>query len=122
MAGNLVPLVMLPRFSTYAGATSFKTIAMDVTAYQSAILNVWRGPGVGTSPTMAIAFEESTDQVDWSTCATTPDPTSTPPAANTEVQYVADLKKRWYRVVVTLGGTAPVVTSWAVGFLEERQN
>lgn len=116
-SGELVPLVMIPRYSTYCGASVFTTIAMDVTEYQKAILNCWRGKLSGSSPTFAIAFEESTDQVSWTTCT---NGTGGDPGEETEVQYTPDLKKRWFRVKVTLGGTNPVATCWAVGFLEMR--
>jgi len=39
---------------------------------------------------------------------------------DTEVQYSLDLKKRWFRVKILLGGADNVVSCWAVGFLEER--
>jgi len=117
--GELVPLVMLPRFSTYSGQTSFVTVAMDVTEYQNAILNVWRGP-VTNAGTFKIFFEESTDQVTWSTCAGTSG-TGEDPGDNTELQYTAQLKKRWFRVKITIGASADAsVTCWAVGFLEQR--
>ena len=119
MAGELVPLVMLPRYSSYAGADTFTTIGMEVSDYSSAIVNAWRGPLVGTSPTFGITFQESTDQNSWSTCAgTTAD---SDPTADTEVQYTATLNKRWFRIKVTLGGTDPIGTCWAIGFLELRE-
>ena len=75
MAGELTPLVMLPRYTTYAGATEFTTIAMDVTEYSSVILSVWRGPinfeSGGAAGTFAITLQESTDQVNWTTCTGT---------------------------------------------------
>jgi hypothetical protein len=117
MAGELVPLVLLPRYTTYAGNTAFTTIAMDVTEFQNAILNCWRGDLIGTAPSFGLTFQESTDQVSWSTCAGTTaawDPTST------ESQATAQLKKRWFRVVVQLGGVDNIATCWIVGFLEER--
>ena len=123
MAGELVPLVMIPRFTTYAATGTYSTIAMDVTEYQNAILNVWRGTAVGGggSP-YAIKFEESTDQVSWSVCSVTPSGgPNYDPGADSEAQYVAALKKRWFRVSVILGASGPVVMSWAVGFLEQRE-
>lgn len=53
----------------------------------------------------------------WTTCT---GGAATDPGTNTEAQVVATLKKRWFRVKVTLGGTDPIGTCWAVGFLEER--
>ncbi len=124
MAGNLVPLVLIPRYSCYSAAesTEFMTIAMDVTPYTSAILNVWRSKLVGASATFTLTFEESTDQTSWSACATSPDPSSSPPADKTEIQYTASLKKRWFRAKIVLTGVATVVTCWIVGFLEERES
>ena len=121
MAGELVPLVLIPRFSTYAGeANYFSTIAMDVTEFQTAIVNVWRGPMVasGGTPAFKVTFQESTDQDSWSTCGSTSADTAV--AEDTETQFNADLKKRWFRMRVLLEGTNPVATAWAVGFLEER--
>ncbi|MEJ2202960.1 MAG: hypothetical protein P8170_02490 [Gemmatimonadota bacterium] len=39
MAGELVPLVLIPRYTSYVGDGTFTTIAMDVTEYESAIVN-----------------------------------------------------------------------------------
>ena len=118
MAGELVPLVLLPRFSTYAGDGTFTTIAMDVTEFQKAIVNVWRGKLLGTSTNFQIKFEESTDQDSWTTCT---NGAGGDPGADTEAQYTPELNKRWFRAVITTTGTDPVVTCWGVGFLELRQ-
>ncbi len=119
MAGELVPLVLLPRYTTYAGASEFTTIAMDVSEYEKALVNAWRGKLVGSSPTFAMVFEESTDQQAWATCT---NGAGGDPGQETEVQYAPEFKKRWFRVKVTLGGTSPVATCWAIGFLELRQS
>jgi hypothetical protein len=121
MAGELVPLVMMPRYSVYSGETTFTTIAMDVTDYQTAILNLWRGKLV-TNTTLLISAEESTDQVTWATCT---GGTGVDPGVETEVQMTATLKKRWFRLKLVLGVSAgspyPVATCWAVGYLEQRE-
>lgn len=121
MAGELVPLVMLPRYSTFAGATTFYTIWMDVTEYQKAILNVWRGP-MPTDTDFELSFEESTDQVSATSCAGVTNPVD--PGVDTEDQYTPDLKKRWFRVKLklTTAGAFPSVSCWAVGFLERRES
>lgn len=121
MAGQLVPLVMLPRYTTLAGSPSsdFTTIAMDVTAYESVTLNLWRGPFVGgTTPSMTVYFEESTDQNDWADMTGVSGGVAVTPAG-TEVSGTGTIKKRWFRIRVELTGD-PVVSAWAVGFLEER--
>ena len=120
MAGVQTPVVMLPRYSCYSGAEDFITIAMDVTPYVKATLNVWRATLIGSSsPTFGIYFEESTDQIGWSLCAVSP--SGHDPGAHTETQYVVTLAKRWFRTRVTLGGDA-VATCWCVGFFEERES
>lgn len=119
MAGEFVPLVMLPRYTSLVGTGDFTTIGMDVSEYSSAYLNCWRGALTGTSPTFAIVFEESTDQVTWSTCTSGG---GGDPGASTEQQYNPTLKKRWFRIKVTLGGTGPAVSCWAIGFLEKRES
>ena len=61
MAGLYVPLVMIPRYSTYAGpSTTFATVGMDVSDYDKAILSFWRSSGANLA-TFVINFEESMD-------------------------------------------------------------
>ncbi len=121
MAGELVPLVLLPRYTTYAGADDYTTIGMDVTAFHKAIVNVWRGVDVASagSVTFGANFEESTDQDNWTACSVTP--ASSTVTASSEVQFTVTITKRWFRIKVSVAGTDPVVTCWAVGFLEARE-
>lgn len=118
MAGELVPLVLLPRYSTYVGAHSFTTIGMEASNYSKAIVGVWRGNMTGTAPTFAVSFEESTDQNTWTTCT---GGGSADPGADTEAQYQPTISKRWFRIKVQLGGTNPAASCWAIGFLEMRE-
>jgi len=117
MAGELTPLVMIPRYSTYVGAHTFTSIALDVTSYSKAYVSVWRGAMTGTGPTFAVSFEESTDQVVWTTCT---NGSGGDPGTNTEAQYTPDLNKRYFRIKVVLGGTDPAGSCWAMGSLERR--
>jgi hypothetical protein len=128
MPGQLTPLVLLPRYTTYAGRPTsgsvlFSTIAMDVTEYAQAIVNLWRGKIIGTesgTPPVKFNLEESTDQVNWTTCdGTTAD---FDPGENTETQYNPVMTKRWFRITVALGHASNVVSCWAVGFLEQRES
>jgi hypothetical protein len=92
---------------------------MEVSDYSKAIVNVWRGKLTGVAPTFDATFEESTDQLSWSTCT---NGTGGDPGQETEAQYAPELNKRWFRIKVTLGGTDPAGSSWAIGFLEMRQD
>ena len=118
MAGELTPLVLLPRDTTYAGQDDFYTIGIDVTRFSSAIVNIWRGKLLGTTPTIGFTFQESADGYNWTNCAGVGP--GVDPGQDQELQYTATLAKQWFRVKVTLGGTSPIGTCWAVGFLEER--
>ena len=119
MAGELVPLVLVPRYTTLVGAGTFTTIGMEVPDYSTAIVNVWRGTIIGTSGTFDAKFEESTDQINWTTCT---NGTGGDPGANTEAQYTPSLNKRWFRIKITTTGTDVAVTLWAIGFLEMRES
>lgn len=119
MAGLLVPLVMLPRYSCYSGATVFTTIPIDVSAYDSIILSAWRGDLVGTA--FKLTVQESTDQstaTSWTTVSGIS--ADSDPGEETEAKYTGTLTKRWLRLKLELTGTTPVVTCWALGFLQQR--
>ena len=118
-SGMQVPLVLLPRFSTFAGVATFRTLPLDVSAYVNVSLNIWRAALCGTAPTYAITIEESTDQVTWSTVSGTT--ASYDPGSDTEGPQNGALRKRWMRATIVLAGANPVATCWAIGFLEQRQ-
>lgn len=121
MAGELVPLVLIPRYTTYSGTPTddFTTIGLDVTQYSEAIVNVFLSDLVGTAGTVTMFFEESTDQNSWTECTGT-GPSGESLSENTEAQYTATLAKRWFRVRVVLPNANNVATLWATGFLERR--
>jgi len=124
MAGEQVPVVMLPRYTTLTGATTFTTIALDVTDYEKAVLNLWRGK-IPTDAAFKVTCQESADQEVWSSCSGT-NVVDFSPAAETEGQAAATLKKRWFRIKIVLesnppGSPYPLATCWVLGFLEERQ-
>jgi hypothetical protein len=118
MAGTLVPVVLIPRYTTYSGATTFETVGMDVSEYSKGLLSFWRSSGANLS-TITIDYQESTDQLTWTTCSGGP---FADPGADSEIQHLPELTKRWFRIVVTLTGTGATATCWCVGFLEQRES
>jgi len=118
MAGTYVPLVLLPRYTTISGATTFTTIAMDVTDYEKAVVDFWRSAGSNLA-TLTINFEESMDQVTWTTCA---GGAFTDPGANSQTQFVPQLTKRWFRITLAPTASNCVVTLWCIGFLMMRES
>ena len=120
MAGKLVPLVVWPRFTTFAGGNmteGYTTLPLDVSGYSQALFTVWRGPAtVGFTMTS----EESTDKVAWTTCAGS-NTNGYDPGTGTEGIVTATLKKQWFRVRVVNPGNDNQVTCWAVGHLARRE-
>ena len=117
MAGMLVSLVLIPRYTTLSGPTTFMTVAMDASDYEKAIVDLWRSAGANLG-TFTPNFEESTDQITWTTCGGGP---FADPGANAQSQFQPVLTKRWFRITITLTGGNAVVTLWCVGFLEMRE-
>jgi len=121
LVGAMVPVVMLPRFTSYVGPGSYSTAPMDVTAFDYGEVTFWRGPLVGgatTDPFLAY-LEESHDTLTWT--AATPSLPIT--AVNTFTRQVLTLTKRWFRVRVVLDDDANGVvalTMWMAGALQAR--
>ena len=116
MNGALVPVVLLPRYSTYFGAGDFTTVPLNVEAYSKGTITLWRGRLLGTTPAFKAYFEDSHDTVTW-----TPfNPSGEDPGNVSSMIVRFDLARRWLRVRIDLDGTQPAVTCWAVGTLELR--
>jgi hypothetical protein len=128
MEGDLVPLVRLRRYTTYAGpppepgVQPAPTTTFDATQLLGAVVDGLRGEVlVSTPPVADVRFEESAGRVVWTVCDGSPGGSGGgDPGENDETQYTLALRKRWFRVQVLLGGADNVVSCWAVGFLEER--
>lgn len=132
MAGQLVPLVLIPRYTTLAGlppATTpadlrdFVTTPIDVTPYQEAYVTTWRGALIGTAASppqtaLKINLEESSDQQYWTLCDGCPGGFG--PLENEQLKYTITLTKRWLRLRTALLNADNIVTCYAVGFLRER--
>lgn len=118
MKGPLVPLVMIPRYTSYSGSGDFETTPIDVSAYEKAVLDYWRGKLLGGStPTFRVHFQHSSDGQSWSDIVT-----ATDPGQDTVQTITVTFLKKWFRVKVALTGSTPAaaVTAWMVGVLEER--
>lgn len=111
-------LILLPRFSTLAGAGDFTTQAINVSAYEGADVSVWMGRMVGAGGSATATVQESTDQAVWVTCAGTSEVAL---SDNSEQTLTPTFARPWMRLKVNLAGTAPVMTCYAVGYLEKRR-
>lgn len=120
MKGPLVPVSVLPRFTSYVGPGTYLTVPLDVQGYDDGHLVFWRGPLVGgaASNPFRTWFEESHDAQVWTQIVTAPSsPVST---ANASGDFVVPLTKRWFRVRVELAADANGVVAislWMAGAL-----
>lgn len=116
MRGAIVPVVMLPRFTSYVGAGSYTTPPLAVEAYAKGVLTFWRGKLVGgaaTDPFLAY-LEVSHDASVWV-------PTLFFSTVNTSDTLPTPFPRRWFRVRVELLGDANGVVGlsmWMAGVLE----
>jgi hypothetical protein len=122
MAGELVPLVMVPRFTTYVGGAVFTTVALDVSAFGIVRLATWMGPLIGDTASGAALtsahLQQSEDGDEWDMLL---------PMINGTDRHeliMAPLTKRFMRARVELAAdTSDVVavTCWSTGYLERRE-
>jgi len=120
MAGQLVPVVMFPRFTGLIGATTYNSLAIDVAAFSELKISIWRSPIVSNAGSGAFSASvvESIDRDSWEDAGSTQ---HVDPGTNFEQQYVFPLSRRWMRMQIVLGGTDPATTLWASGFLVKRE-
>ncbi|MCE9637716.1 MAG: hypothetical protein K8T90_18610 [Planctomycetes bacterium] len=122
MAGELVPLVLIPRFTTYAGKGTFTTVALDVSAFGLVHLATWAGPLLGDTTSgaalTAAVLQHSEDGDDWQVFAPM---LSTP---NSHMLSSAPLMRRYLRAKLQFVADANDVvalTCWSTGYLERRE-
>jgi len=119
MTGEMVPLVVLPRFTSYVGAGTFSTAPMDVSEFTGGEVTFWRGPLVGGAAMAPFTthFEGSHDALNWT--AVSPPVTS----ANASSWFALPFPKRWFRVRVVLqadGSGVVGISLWLAGAIERR--
>ena len=111
-------VVLLPRFSAFSGAGLYHTAPLRARDFASASVSLWVGAGLGTDPTFEMSIEQSQDLRSWGPIGSDFEPT--PPE---EIQSTLSLTTEWIRLAITLGGTSPAFSCWAVAdfVLRERR-
>lgn len=104
-------IVLLARFTTFAGAQVFRSAPINVHEFSRVELVGWRSPGVGTDVTLSMSLEESVDLTRWTSVANS----GVQPPAGEEGTAECELELPWVRISANLGGTDAVVTCWFVG-------
>ncbi len=120
MAGKSVPVVIVPRFTSYMGAMTSLSEPTPIAASAGIGLTLWCGPlhGSGGSLAMVVSIQESNDGETFVDCAGGP---WVVPSAGNESFLTATFSMAWMRFVVLLNGTTPAVTCWASGAFELRE-
>lgn len=120
MAGRNVPIVLIPRFSTYVGQTTCWSQPIPVSAYSGLTFDFWNATMNGAPAAgVQIDVQQSNDNVSWETCQGG-SPFIRSPGTG-QAQLTAVLNKAWMRFGVTPLGTQPGITCWAQGFFELRE-
>lgn len=126
MKGELVPLLMLPRFTSYVGPATYSTNPLDVSEYARANLEFWRGELAGSqvspTPSTFTAHFEGASEPDpaggaWSAIVTAIT------SVNTYGIVELPLNRRFFRIRIVLTATPAglcAITCWAAGNLERR--
>lgn len=119
MIGKAVPLVLVPRYTTYVGESTFTTAPLRVSEYVQAHVTLWRGPliGAGRGGSFTAEFQVSHDGNDWENAI------AAVTTVNRSNAYDVPLSRRWLRLKVTLSvstGSDVGITLWATGLLEKR--
>jgi hypothetical protein len=118
MKGILVPVVMVPRYTSFIGPGSYATPPQNVEPYSKLTVTFWRGlmPYSGTR-TCTFYFEDSHDADAWRILSSG---TADPGPDGTLCRQVT-LTRRWLRVRIEVEGPAGTsVSCWAVGSMETR--
>lgn len=121
MKGELVPVVLIPRFTSYFGTSEYATVAMDVTAFSSGVATFWRGKLAGGG-TFKLYTETSHDGYAWFGYPIGGGGLPTPwdPGDDASVTVAIDVTRRFFRIRIVLTGSDPGVTCWMAGMLEYR--
>jgi hypothetical protein len=126
MKGELVPVVMIPRFTSYVGAGTYTTIPIDVSGFKLATLEFWRGQLLGTVGDVSFEanFEEASQADppsinDWHALVTAIT------APNDSDLLTLEFTRQFFRVRIAMSyGAASnkltALTCWAAGSLERR--
>jgi hypothetical protein len=116
--GGLVPLVLIPKFTSYIGNQTLSSAPLDVSGYSGGSATATRGPIIGAHPSVKVTLQESQDGLGWTDLVTF----DLSVAASDDQDFT--ISRRWLRVQVDLrptSGSDPLsATLWCLGTLTRR--
>ena len=112
MEADVDKLILLPRFTTFAGATTFETPPLNVRQYGIAYVDLTIAGALGSPAADAtVVVQESPDLGYWREVATLVEGDATQAVFSFE----------WMRLTITVSGTDPALVLWCVGnFIRRR--
>lgn len=120
MAGDVKKIILVSRYTTLVGDTSFTTAPVNIREFASAWIFAWRGAAIGSLDTFEIRVQQSTDLRIWSDLGS-----SLTPAADSEDSEEYDFTMDWLRLTIVITESAPdgqpAVTCWVMGNFVPRE-
>ena len=126
MKGELAPLVLAARFTSFLGPGVHTTAPLDVSGYDRAVFEFWRGNLAGASASFKAFFEQAEtpgpDPASWNSDPLNPWSNLVTPltTVNTSVLVTLTLTQRYLRMRIGLNGDEAAITLFAVGSLRKR--
>ena len=107
-------IILLPRFTSFAGSGTFLTAPMNVRAYHEALIQFDVVATLGTTgPTISACVQESPDLEYWQDIG---------PALTHNDSVPKAFRFEWIRLKVTVSGADPGFTGWCVGNFVRRMS
>jgi hypothetical protein len=126
MKGELDPLILAARYTSFLGPGTHTTAPVDVSNYDHAAFEFWRGNLAGTSATFKTYFEQADEPgPDPAIAGDPPEGAwfqvgSTITTANASELITFDLTMRYLRMRVYLTTYEAAITLFAVGSIRKR--
>ena len=120
--GKLVPIVLIPRFTSFVSVGTYSSVAIDVSGYSGGTVVAWPGPvynSGGAAPGLLVKIQDSEDGDHWFDI----DNINLDSVTSGELDFA--LTRRWLRASTYLHNSGmtsdPIgVTCWCTGSLESR--
>jgi len=107
------PVILLGRYTTLAGAHTFTTSPLHVSAFDRVELVFWRGNPVGVAAAFTLYLEGSLDKNTWRVLS------QLSAQEDVEEEIGTDLGDPWFRARVVISQDA-AITCWLLGQLINR--
>lgn len=113
MEATVDHVLLLPRYTSFAGATTYLTPPMNVRAYDGGYFLFTQVAALGSTPaSLAVKVQESPDLEIWTDILT---------SLTSAVPSERLFQFEWIRLEIVLAGTDPAATCWCVADLTRRR-